>query len=290
MELAFILKEFLNGSEMFCKPQKIALEDIAKPIEIVCNYELDRDNLLKKAFNSKIVNFVDTMINNFSKDDLALFYNNINDVIVKQKRMFFVYGSYYPYRNRIVIGHYENVIYHELFHMSSSLYTKDVSYSGFYQHNAKVILGKGLMEAYTDLLAKRYFCDEYDLYIHSKETVLLCALEKIVSKEKMESLYLRADLYGLIEELGKYNSFENIIDFINNFDSLHKSETEKVSSNNILWNIYSFLLDSFANKEKMIMGTDEYSEDFVDFISLFSKYLDDELLVKKYCKVKKYVF
>ena len=40
----------------------------------------------------------------------------------------------------------------------------------------------------------------------------------------------------------------------------------------------------------MIMGTDEYSEDFVDFISLFSKYLDDELLVKKYCKVKKYVF
>ena len=51
---------------------------------------------------------------------------------------------------------------------------------------------------------------------------MLKKLEKIVGKEKMLSLYLNANLFGLINELKQYTAEEEIMCFIKNTNFIYK--------------------------------------------------------------------
>ena len=89
--------------------------------------------------------------------------------------------------------------------MASTIFQDGIIYSGLSEQN----IGIGLNEGYTELLAKRYF-DKSNNNGYIFETQIAKLLELIIGQEKMESYYFNANLYGLIEELRKYNNFYSI--------------------------------------------------------------------------------
>ena len=85
-------------------------------------------------------------------------------------------------------------------------------------------IGTGLNEGYTQVLNERYF--------YSKGTYIGCYslfvrfasyLEVLVGQEKMESLYFKADLEGLIQELEKYASRDEVLRLIKDIDYIFEA-------------------------------------------------------------------
>lgn len=160
--------------------------------------------------------------------DLSFLYRNLSNVkisksnfnISKLNPLFSTVATYDTIRNKIATQD-EKSIYHELFHLSSSYYAKDKNtiFTGFRQRNAVHSIGKGINEGYTELLCERYFNDKDINSAYYFGKIIVKSLENIVEKEKMENLYMQADLYNLINELKKYNNEEeDIITFIKDLD------------------------------------------------------------------------
>ena len=175
-----------------------------------------------------ISTFIYTLFKHFNTEDLTIFWNNITTLSIEVKDSLSSSQGYYIYNNeglnKIEIEKQILIpsIYHELFHVASTnRFTKGISFCGFSQGNNKQIIGKGLNEGYTELLTQRYFGlneDISDAYIYL--TIISSLLESIVDKDKMQSLYLKADLFNLINELAKYASENEIMKFIASTDFL----------------------------------------------------------------------
>lgn len=127
-------------------------------------------------------------------------------------------------------------------------------FSGFSQSyfdkdtNKKISFGSGINEGYTEYLTKRYFA-RYIQNSNYKDLVsFVREIEKIIGYEKMEKLYFHADLKGLILELSKYISEEEIMKFINNVDFYNKHKFDKNARK--LLEVTLKEIDEFLNKLK----------------------------------------
>ena len=235
--------------------------------EIHLNQEIDK--ILKKFF----IQFSNTMNNHFQKDDLIIFYNNINHLTISyntfKHSIFKKYAiAYYNKKtNEIKVDktYLSTAIFHELLHMSSCIYKDGISYSGFYQlsDDYTLDLGLGINEGYTELLNRRYFhYDEQFKSGYQLEIKIVEKLEEVIGKNKMEKLYLSANLPGLIAELKQYSKEEEIIEFISNIDFITKHLDDlfgKIMLPKVLNNINQFLIKIYS--EKLVIHHQEYSNE-----------------------------
>ena len=199
-------------------PEKIDVSKIEKPkIAKISMSEKSLEQLAKNQYFESIKTFNDVVESNFNSEDLNNYYQNIRRVkidsskLLEKRRMksHNIAGQYSSRDNKIQLVDPET-IYHELFHMAS---TNTPKFIGFSQNG----IGDALNEGYTEVMSHRYFPNySYDSYIIQVEIV--SQLERIVGKEKMEKLYLTSNLKGLIIELQKYASKEEIERFIANSD------------------------------------------------------------------------
>lgn len=287
------------------------ISKINLPPELTQEYSsIDIENLAAQHFGDAIAEFAKTMIVKFPSKDLTLFYNNLNELKVDTKKFRFhnlIFrtndaASYNPITNQIQIDEddYTSTIYHELFRMSSSTYKNGIGYSGFSQVSPeKVILGKYLNKGYTQLLTERYFgyigevCGIYEFEVHIASKV-----ETIVGQKKMESLYLNADLPGLMNELKNYISEDEIIKFISEMDVssklIHKQELrppEQEMLTSTLQHINKFLLKAYAIKLKrkldsQTMNINEFNESLTMYLSSLWANLQIEKNISEYLTPK----
>lgn len=218
---------------------------------------LKTPNIIKKEFikfktNDKIL---DEIINNFTyvlerdipKENLILFYNNLSTLKVDNRIVLDNIKSTIFNKN-VVVGYYlidENIISimpigkskilnvcteeyivivcHELLHMSSSIVDKEkrISFSGFSQITSNNVLGLALDDAYTEIIAYRYFNLNHEFMSYDYEIIITTLIEDIIGKDKMTTFYFNANLYDFICELENYNSRANIIKFLNDLDSIY---------------------------------------------------------------------
>lgn len=197
---------------------------------------IDYDKLISKKFCGAFIEFVEIILSEFSDVDLTIFYNNINEVKMGPSKGYsFRYtDGYYDIECNDIIFEEDNYlasIYHELFHVASSVSVENTYYSGFSQSSNVHIFGDGLNEGYTQLLTERYFGEiESVRGSYKYETFIASKLEEIVGKSKMYKLYLGANLHGLIEELKQYASYEEIINFISCVDYIERyNDASKIS-------------------------------------------------------------
>ena len=281
---------------------------------------IDNEEILKKKYSDIILRFIDVIKANFKEHDLANFYHNVNTLITEDKEKGKEdYAGYYSCESNTItlLGEVEeDSIFHELFHMASSQKQNDVLYSGFKQFIKGECIGKGLNEGYTQLLTQRYFnCENNGHYPYHVE--IMEVLEKIVGKEKMESLYLHADLMGLTVELNKYMPNDEIMRFIADMDYIlvvygneKKSHRESSLLHRSFINVNRFLTICYVRKVRQEIRENKLSVedgtmkifDFVHTdlpatIRLFNKYYDiladddikkymDEALEKKEVRAK----
>ena len=161
---------------------------------------------------------------------------------------------------------------------------------------ASFAIGDGLDEGYTQLLSERYFGDVEGVYTYLVKVVGL--LEEAVGAEKMTSLYLKADLPELINELKEYASEEEILRFLSALDFVrdHLMEVAGLPLENALITqslvtINEFLLKIHIVKAKKMFlqgegDGEEFSKYLVEYIGKIGRkvtidkrdynYLDDK--------------
>ena len=207
------------------KPKNIG--KVILPPELTQEYsDVDIKKWASQKFGAAVSHFVEVMKDKFPTTDLTNFYNNLNELKINSKDVVLrpgVSGIYNARNNEIYVDEDEwgsTALYHELFHMSSRTFKDEVAYCGFKQVSDDFYLAEGINEGYTQLLTERYFDDNTPAYIY--QVYVVDKLEKIVGQEKMESLYLNSNLFGLVTELKKYVSEEEISKFISDTDFLHE--------------------------------------------------------------------
>jgi len=226
-------------------------------------------------YKDEINHFITVLKTNFNREDLENLRKNIRSLSVygvyfqlSDFGIRFDYGSflgrYDILKNEIAIDlsrdKEKSSIYHELFHMASTRRGNIATGSGFkYYKTDKVSYGRGINEGYTDILTQRYFYNKNYEIIYKNEYIYALLLERIVGKDKMESLYLKGNLNGLIHELEKYDSLDNIYHFIKEIDLIKRSDGTLIDLTR-LQNISHFLIQTYMRK-KLVNGESIYDND-----------------------------
>ena len=251
------------------------------PIEVQRKYDdIDEEEILKKEFGNLILDFAKTVKEKIPEANLSTFLNNINTLKTTTQNYSLenkvlnnhIQGEYISETNTISLSkkNFSLTIYHELFHAISTIYDKasETAYCGFNQIiKKKESIGNGLNEGYTQLLSVRYFGDRKimtNAYIYEQRIASI--IEKIVGKEKMRSLYFSSNLIGLMNELTKYSSEEEVHDFITSLDFVNDHMGDKYitpSSKQIITNnlkyINKFLVKTYLQKNLFNSNNTEIS-------------------------------
>lgn len=247
------------------KPKNIS--KVKMPPELTQKYdEININEEFPNKYKESLLKFSKVLIENFPKEYLVNFYNNINELVLKQshesslKEIFTNnLGTYDEKKNKIVINDCkESVLFHELFHMASSANNKERQV-GFTHGIGLPPIGTGINEGYTELLTRRYFkFDEEDQtpsYFFNYDVAK--NIESLIGKERMEELYLKSDLMGLINELKKYATEDEIMKFINDNDFVvyntykkGKSLTRDIMYRQSLAGIKKFEIRTYIRKIK----------------------------------------
>ncbi len=194
----------------------------------IFNFEIPSEVLLGKAAIDK----------NFNSSSLDNLYFNIND-LTEEYVTYFDSGieleNYYnPVKNTVNKTIEDTVIKdHGILHLASTVLKDGKILSGFHQREKDTLgFGYGLNEGYTELLRKRYFSDKRSGYYELEEH-FANIVEEIVGKDKMQDFYMRADLKGLINELSKEYSADEIQKFIVALDNLSLLSYNRENNSNI---------------------------------------------------------
>lgn len=239
-------KKFIVAKE---KKDIITLSNKIKHFLIIMNEEC-------KNFNPNL------LIKNFSETKFDI--SNIKD-----KDDFF--GTVDIYQNNIgfTIDNFK-ATYHELFHLS----TTDLKN----RRCGLTILGQygyGIDEGYTQFLSERYFSEtQKDAYIF--EVILIKILEKIIGQDNMENYYFGRSLELLINDLVKYESKDNVMDFIKNFDLLLKNDISYIENptdkqkeyfQQLINKICNFLFTCLENKVNFILNNNIVNKEILNDLS-----------------------
>lgn len=253
------------------------------------------EQIKENELNELINNFESVLKENFNIEDLHNFLYNKEwfKIIIKKvslENIIFhkeVLGNYDVKKNSITVlkSDISEAIYHELFHLSSTDTDANNKSSGFSLNYDNHLIANSLNEGYTQLLTEKYFTKiEEDIYLYEKRIAL--NLETIVTKEKMQSLYMNSDFFGLVKELEKYYNKEEIEKFIVNVDVIGEYMTNKnlvgldeVSIiNDLLERNICFLIKGYCKLlKKQKLSIEETKNKLIDYLYIMDiKYIERE--------------
>lgn len=257
------------------------------------NSNLSTNKYLKEKYIKIIYNFYQTLSKRIPLELLNNFEHNISTLRIRETKWLNsnVNAFYDTRKNMIVLNKNDNdlynSLYHELFHLSSTKILKGQIYSGLSQIISSFTndfsIFEGINEGYTEILKQRYFQGKITYNI---ETIYAFLLETFIGKNKMEQLYFNNNFYGLIGELKKYLSTEEIIEFINDADFISQN-IRKLSNNYIecqerLIKSMKFLIKcQLKNLKKSLIYCNSNNKNFKDVLN-HSKELHKFILNKTY--------
>ncbi len=192
----------------------------------------DLSKISNVRYHRQIKNFLTIIKESVPKEDCILIYNNLPSLKIlslnknqNSNSASSPLANYNIKDNTIKLFDGENSLYHELWHVSSSIYKDKISYSGFCQISNKkqIDIGRGINEGYTELLTLRFFKD-YDTNLsYNDEIIYALCVEKIIGELEMMKMYLNADLNGLISSLERFSNKTDAINFITSLDYFSKN-------------------------------------------------------------------
>lgn len=232
------------------------------------------DKVLEEIINS----FIYVLERDISRNNLILFYNNISTLTVDNKIIVDSLKSNI-FNRSIVVGYYlieENIISvlplgkrkylnvsteeyvvnvcHELLHMSSSVVDEEKrrSFSGLSQISDNDEIGIAIDDAYTEILAYRYFNLNPEYMSYDYEIIITTLIENIIGKDDMTNFYFNANLYDFVIGLEKYNNRDNILKFLEDLDSIYVLRDRKGNyKKDIIYyhnEITNFIVKIYQNK------------------------------------------
>ena len=249
-----------------------------------------------KIANDNLKTIVDT--SSWSRSFFQCFYFAAGAYSVKSHSI--AMNKFIEIRNMVMnkANNIEHTLVHELLHAASSYRTNDKLGSGFHISGNNGSIGVGINEGYTDYLTNNILNHERGTG-YTYEVKVIELLELIVGDDKLLNFYFKSDLYGLVNELSKYQDMDRVKQFILDMDTVtfgryfnfSKYFGGKINFSedvDILSPIYDrikvFLYETYSNKmlkENNDVNLDE-DKNFLDL--LFS--LDDKEYIKRGKKIK----
>lgn len=176
----------------------------------------DIKRVITKDIDGSFARFSDTLKDeNFNLD---IFYRNIKSVNIipatkKDMTSGSVVAEYDLFNNciRYLRDSFKIGIFHELFHLASTIMGKRILYSGFFQMDMKTkrFIGLGLNEGFTTILDERYFGSDEKKEVLGKSYYVLKYFVQMIEEAMSDNEY-EDFLYSLKEQLkhpmiiGKY--------------------------------------------------------------------------------------
>lgn len=292
----------IKGKKWKIYIEKIENYEIQTPKVITKEYNERSVKEATTKLGDTVTSFVNILENNIRRKNLKNLYENILSLDIKEENNIEMYkhllrlktmgiaarGKYNPLTNSVIMINFNlygeelkkkmteqtNKYYlnHELLHMSSSvtgrknkIANEGIMFSGFYQSINKYIkIGYGINEGYTEALNCKYFGTGYPQSVYEYEFLVARAIEEVVGKETMISLYFNADLKGLMYELSKYCEAEEERQFIISLDIITESLTNPLITNeNIIYEndrIIKFISKIYMKKIEILTKTEKITE------------------------------
>ena len=213
---------------------------------------------------------------------LKVYYCSIREMIKISSDLCFADACYnYAYNqiNYTDISINFRSLYHELFHMASTVIEDNTIFNGYLEETVENLesfktiseRGRGLNEGYTELLSERYFnsATQYDL-----ERLFVKQLEKIVGAEFLKEHYFKSHgIDALIEKLSEYTNEEQALHLIELLDIYNK--LSRKNNKKELQNIWDEIVDNFiciylVKIKKEISTPEEAIDKFSSFINCFT--------------------
>lgn len=268
----------------------------------------DINEIRKKTLGNELIKFRKKLYKKFKSENLNLLNNNLKTLKINIKYfapeillLKFASGTYEPIKNKIKIIKLfkKGTSKHEFFHMATSFYHNElkIGLCGFAQfiYPLKETVGNGLNEGYTDLLTNRYFYEKvkFGSYSYNVCTFFVSKLEEIIGKDRMETFYLNADLYGLCKYMESFDDEDYFISFICKLDNLLKNVSifnpKKYKIEYEL--IECYLAKWYINKKQKELDNkqiDQYTfdkqiKDYIDSLGNEDLYIDNYVKEKEYC-------
>lgn len=229
-----LLYEYGRNEYILHKEKSLSFSGKVMEPKDVKDDKLSTSKIDNSPYSERLKEIINKIVNNFDDEDLHNLYHNVKNLKIKNipllERLVFnirgiaVLGSYDPRNNSISTSNpNKNSFSHEVLHLSSSIKTPFGSIVGFRQIGLFKDIGDGLNEGYTELLNNRYFNNGNISGIYEVEQTFSSAIEDIIGKKRMESLYLRGNLKGLISILNLNYGFDlkEIEKFIVSIDVIH---------------------------------------------------------------------
>lgn len=209
----------------------------------VLNNSLCLSTFIYKMLSVKDIGDLNNMIDNLKT--LSFDYSNkYNDPTV---------GAYYLIdTNTIHIADPNNLecLYHELFHMASTKEEDGYYFCGFLFEKGGEKAFNYFNEGYTELLTNRYFKISY-IGAHIVDMKLASIVENIIGQSEMESLYLRADIDGLVDLMSRYCSEDEARLLLYNIDLYNQLKKQyKLTLNDELFDNIRII---FINIQKTLL-------------------------------------
>lgn len=244
------------------------------------NVFLKQNHTILNNFDGKFIECINSFLNRLHKNnpniDLNLFYKNLINLSIKEKRNFNrfgflktgIKGIYNIKKNEIEIlkNDYSFTIFHELLHCASTKKEEKFFNTGFYKKYSKFTIGRTLNEGYTSLLEERYFKNNFRYNDYSNIMLIPKAIELLIGKSKMENFYFTSDLNGLIKEFEKYGvDKKQVIFFLDELDYIKHNlgfEENKSICQEAIYNITNFLISCYKIKDSL------KSEDYMNFFNI----------------------
>lgn len=240
---------------------------------------LKHSRISESSFAYYIEEFIETIRESGSLYDFDLLIRNLRKLKIVlvpelENNNMAVYDATYNviYIDENYLDRIDEIIYHELFHMSSSYKKGKEHFLGFRNN----FLFNYFNEGYTEVLTKRYFGKNSKEMHYLLEMVVAEMLEKVIGKDIMERLYSRADSLGLLVEFAKYTETPEITyNTLNQVDQMGISfvEHDFVTCFQCMRNILLVIIKAFVKKCEMGMEKSEIIE-FFNMIPLTFDYDD----------------
>ena len=309
--LLFYAKEKFKGPFAIMRDAKSRdISQVILPPELKTDFtDLEINEAISEQLKSSIENFAKVITEKIPSANLVNFYNNVSTVIEgKQSNEKFdpktmsIYeyiisrqtvgsvkdaaGTYSPIGNIMSVedGADYTVLNHELFHLASSIKADEddsTYFSGFAQSyytlkDGLIKIGDGINEGYTEYLTRKYFSGTSEATVtYELLSSIACKMEDVIGEDKMQALYLNADLKGLIEAFKEYADEKDVMNFIANTDFLRKHYgSKKIMANNLSILAIDNSLDFLFKCEQKKLAKEYAEGKFEDVDGLFKELVE----------------
>lgn len=189
-----------------------------------------RKNQIEQKNLDVLLPLVEKLSNYTSNENLKTVYRNLTSLKIKKRKTLFLggLGGLYDSKNNTIEYSLIASLGHEFLHLASSYYNPETkeAYSGFAQKIDNIIIGKGLNEGYTELLASRIYNKKNKVRSYKLDVEIAKLLELFFDNPKeMEKLYFNHDLLGFVKHMEKFASKKEIVNLILEIDSAHNHAT-----------------------------------------------------------------